>query len=502
MDVDGVLFCLAFGISQPMKEKEQTMIQGLIDAFDWGVLVSFDRQGQVLMNAALVEVFQIPDEVRYNMSYESQMAYVARQLRDERAFLQEVHDTEAQPLIETQELFHTHAGLSVELVSQPLRLAQLIVGRIWHFRGLTESLLDRRGATLMMKRRQELLGLLTAQTVQGRSPREILQGAVNQLGQVLAVDRVMIYQLDETMSEGLRFEWSTPAHAANFKDYYLYFQKNPWVWDFYGVVQRNHVNEDLDNPARKIRTLLKQLAVKTCLSFPIIIQEQLWGVLLLHCCTAERDWSSADIEFLEMLTNQLAIAISHHELQIQLSSIQARIAANNTTDELTLIPNARRFEQVLEKEWQRLAREDLPLTVLSCKIDFFEEYGEAYGEELARACLQQVSWAIALVCQRPADLVARCSTEEFGVILPNTDLDGALFLADQILTSIPKLRINHIHSPVDKYVTISIGINSIVPTLAILPSDLMQSAQEALKDAVNEGGNRIALGAMLAASDR
>lgn len=484
-----------------MKEKEQTMIQGLIDSFDWGVLVSLDRQGPVLMNSAFVEVFQIPHEVRHNMSYESQIAYVARQLRDDQVFMREVHDTEAQPLIETQVLLHTHGGFSFELVSKPLRLDQLIVGRIWHFRGLTGSLLDRHGAAYVMKRRQELLGLLIAQTIQGRSPKEVLRNVVSQLGQIFAVDRVIIYQLDGPAPEGLRFEWSIPARDASCKDYYLYFQNNPWVWDFYSVVQRNHVSQEIKDPAHKVRKLLKQLEVKTCLSFPIIVQDYLWGVLLLHCCAAERDWSSTEIEFLEVLTNQMAIAISHYELRGQLASSQKKIAANNTTDELTLIPNARRFEQVLEKEWQRLAREDLPLTVLSCKIDFFEEYQEAYGEELAHACLQQVSWAIALVCQRPADLVARCSAEEFGVILPNTDLDGALFLADQILTSIPKLQINHIQSPLDKYVTISIGINSIVPTLAILPNDLMQSAQAALQDAIADGGNRIALGAMLSATD-
>ncbi|NJN71948.1 MAG: diguanylate cyclase, partial [Limnothrix sp. RL_2_0] len=236
-------------------------------------------------------------------------------------------------------------------------------------------------------------------------------------------------------------------------------------------------------------------------SFPIIIQDHLWGVLLLHSCSHPRAWLGEEIEFLDVLCNQMAIAIHQYDLDRDLTISQKQIQANNTTDELTLIPNAKYFEQVLEKEWQRLAREDLPLTILMCRIDFFDLYRETYGDELAKQCLQQVSWAIALVCQRPADLVARYKEEEFGVILPNTDLDGALFIADQVLSSIQKLKMNHLQSPIDQHVSISIGINSMVPTLAVLPDDLVNSARLALSKAIQLGGNRITMGEMLCALD-
>ena len=484
-----------------MKDKEQTMIQAFIDSFEWGVLVSLDSHSQMLMNNMFVEIFDVPDEVRYEMSYESQINFVASLMQNEGKFIDEVHVIETQPLLETQELLHTVDGRSFELTSKPIRLDQLVLGRIWNFQGFNASQLSQHRPAFVEKRRQELLAMVVSQTIQKRSPREILRNLVNQLGHIFAVERTMIYQLDGEAPEGMRFEWSMDSYSQSNKDYYHYFQNNPWVWSFYSQVQCNHVDSDSEELSQNAKHLLTKLDVKTCLSFPIILEDHLWGVLLLHCCVQEREWSSSEIEFLEMLTSQVAIAIDHYELQEQLASSQQQIAANNTTDELTLIPNARRFEQVLEQEWQRLAREHLPLTVLFCKIDYFREYQEAYGEELARACLQQVSWAIALVCQRPADLVARYSAEEFGVILPNTDLDGALFLADEILTSIPKLRINHIQSPIDKYVTISIGINSIIPTLTILPYDLTQSSHKALQDAIIDGGNRIALGEMLSAVD-
>ncbi|MGB2924845.1 MAG: diguanylate cyclase [Limnothrix sp.] len=480
-----------------MKQKEKTMIQALIDSFDWGVMVIADSHGQILMNKAFVQIFRIPDEVQDMMTYESQMSYIAGHLRDEAIFLSDMHAAESQPMIETQELLHTTDGQSLEVSSKPIALEQLVVGRIWHFRTFSDDE-SKAGTAFMIKKRQELLSMLIYQTTQKRSPQEILRNVVHQIGEVFAIDRAIIYQLDSKNPEGMRFHWSTEKYETRYLEYYQYLQNNPWLWNFYSQMQCIHVETPQDT-ARKISILLQQLHVKTCLSFPIIVQNNLWGVLLLHSCSAQRQWFAEEIEFLDLFSTQMAIAIHQYDLDRNLTQSQNQIKASNTTDELTLIPNAKKFEQVLEKEWQRMAREDLPLTVFMCQIDFFGLYQETYGEDLAKKCLQQVSWAIALVCQRPADLVARYSTEEFGVILPNTDLDGSLFIADQVLSSIQKLKINHIQSPVDQYISISIGINSMVPNLAVLPTDLVNSARLALKKATKLGGNRIILGEIMGA---
>jgi len=477
-----------------MQQTEEMMLQALIDSFDWGVVVTTDQQDQILMNKTFVQIFRVPSEVQQMMTYESQMSYIAAYLRDEAAFLAEVHLTETQPVIETQELFHTKEGGSLEIFSKPIGINDMVVGRIWHFRESNYATAHL-GTAFVMKKRQELLSTLISQTYQKRSPKEILSHVVNQLGQVFAVDRAIIYQFDE-QNNGMRFEWSIPSYEARYLEYYQYFQNNPWIWSFYSQMQCSHITEEV-GAARQINGLLQQLQVRTCLSFPIIIQNHLWGTLLLHSCSNQREWLGEEIEFLDVLCNQMAIAIHQYDLDRELASSQKQIQASNTTDELTMIPNAKYFEQVLEKEWQRLAREDLPLTILICKIDFFDLYKETYGEELAKQCLQQVSWAIALVCQRPADLVARYKEEEFGVILPNTDLDGALFIADQVLSSIQKLKINHLQSPIDQHVSISIGINAMVPTLAVLPNDLVISARLALRKAIKLGGNRITMGEMM-----
>lgn len=482
-----------------MQQTDEMILQALIDSFDWGVVVVTDRHSQILMNKTFVQIFRIPSEVEQMMTYESQMSYIGANLRDEAAFLTEVHLTETQPVIETQELFHTNDGRSLDIFSKPIGIDAIVVGRIWHFREFNNDTVHL-GAAFVMKKRQELLSTLISQTYQKRSPKEILSHVVNQLGQVFAVERAIIYQLDGQNANGMRFEWSAAPYETRYLEYYQYFQNNPWIWSFYSQMQCSHITEE-EGAARQINGLLQQLKVRTCLSFPIMVQNHLWGVLLLHSCSHGREWLGEEIEFLDVLCNQMAIAIHQYDLDRDLSSSQRQIQASNTTDALTMIPNAKHFENVLEKEWQRLAREDLPLTILMCKIDFFDLYKETYGEDLAKQCLQQVSWAIALVCQRPADVVARYQEEEFGVILPNTDLDGALFIADQVLTSIQKLKMNHLQSPIDQHVSISIGINSMVPTLTVLPNDLVASARLALSKAVKLGGNRITMGEILNAID-
>lgn len=479
-----------------MKQKEQTVIQALIDSFDWGVMVIIDRQSQVLMNRTFITLFRIPEELQEFVTYDSQISYICSQLRDADKFFTEIHDTEVQPLLETQELFHMIDGRSLEVSSKPVAIDQLVVGRIWHFHEFNHYGAQT-GATFVMSKRQSLISTVVAQTYHQRLPKEILSNVVNRLGEVFAIERALIYQLDGQTGEAMRFEWTHQNFSVKCTDYYRYFQENPWVWAFYEQVQCVHLNQTGTDPARKVNQLLQQLGVKTCLSFPIIVGDRLWGVLLLHCCHEHRDWLPEEIEFLEILSNQMAIAIQQTEIREQLTNTQNQIKATNTMDELTLIPNAKRFEQVLEKEWQRLAREELPLTVLSCRVDFFDLYQETYGEELANSCLQQVSWAISLVCQRPADLVARCGRDEFGVILPNTDLDGALFIADQLISSIQKLKISHLQSPAEQYVSISIGVNAMVPTLTMLPSELVNSTRKALGEAIQAGGNQIKVGEIL-----
>ncbi|WP_204103725.1 MULTISPECIES: diguanylate cyclase [Spirulina sp. CCY15215] len=162
-----------------------------------------------------------------------------------------------------------------------------------------------------------------------------------------------------------------------------------------------------------------------------------------------------------------------------------------TFDGLTQIANRRCFDETLEREWRRMVREEEPLSLILCDIDHFKLYNDTYGHPAGDSCLQKVAAAIAGVAQRPGDLVARYGGEEFALILPNTPSYGAVTVAKSIRKSLKKLQIVHGKSRSGQYVTISVGIASLIPTTRSTAEGLLQSADRALYQAKKEGRDRI-----------
>ena len=161
-----------------------------------------------------------------------------------------------------------------------------------------------------------------------------------------------------------------------------------------------------------------------------------------------------------------------------------------TIDGLTQISNRRAFDQRLDKEWHRLAREHLSLSLLLCDVDFFKRYNDRYGHPAGDDCLRAVAKSIESCIRRPADLVARYGGEEFAVILPNTLEDGAVFMATNICQAINNLHIPHEASFVNDHITISIWVSTVFPDKNIDPKTLIESADKALYSAKDQGRDR------------
>ncbi|MBD3308552.1 diguanylate cyclase [candidate division KSB3 bacterium] len=177
-----------------------------------------------------------------------------------------------------------------------------------------------------------------------------------------------------------------------------------------------------------------------------------------------------------------------HEELIKANQELQRLAS---LDGLTRIANRRRFDEYLAFEWKRLAREQLPLSVILGDIDDFKRYNDTYGHLAGDECLKQVAQGITRVIKRPADLVARYGGEEFVVILPNTEMEGAQHLAQAIQTEIQQLQLPHAESSVSEYVTISLGVSTTIPSPASLSDALLDRADSALYEAKAQGKNRI-----------
>jgi diguanylate cyclase (GGDEF)-like protein len=169
-------------------------------------------------------------------------------------------------------------------------------------------------------------------------------------------------------------------------------------------------------------------------------------------------------------------------------------------DGLTQVANRRRFDEFLNQEWHRLKREQTPLSLILCDVDYFKLYNDRYGHLAGDKCLKQIAQALEKTVKRPADLVARYGGEEFAVILPNTELSGAVQVAEMIRSAIKKLKIVHQSSPIDSYVTVSMGISTQIPLKTIAPQSLLASADSALYEAKNQGRNCYFLGNPIAFS--
>lgn len=158
-------------------------------------------------------------------------------------------------------------------------------------------------------------------------------------------------------------------------------------------------------------------------------------------------------------------------------------------DGLTGIPNRRRFDQMLESEWKRAQRNHLPMAVILVDVDYFKAYNDCHGHGAGDICLKQVATILAATVNRSGDLVARYGGEEFVVLMPETVVDGAQRVAEQLCQRIAALQIPHAGSSAASWVTISAGFAAVVPQPEQTPSALLDQADRMLYLAKNSGRN-------------
>jgi len=161
-----------------------------------------------------------------------------------------------------------------------------------------------------------------------------------------------------------------------------------------------------------------------------------------------------------------------------------------TQDALTGLANRRHFDDALAREFRRAAREAAPLSLLLVDLDHFKRFNDSYGHVAGDACLKSVCAQLALSAQRPGDLAARYGGEEMGIILPHTDLSGAMHIARQLQQRIQALDIAH-HASLLGRVTVSIGIATLQGEPGPRsPVELVEAADRALYRAKAAGRNR------------
>ncbi len=163
-----------------------------------------------------------------------------------------------------------------------------------------------------------------------------------------------------------------------------------------------------------------------------------------------------------------------------------------SVDALTDIPNRRKFDEVIVKEWKRSHRYKSALSVIMIDVDKFKEYNDNYGHATGDFCLQKIAGVLKTSVKRPYDFYARYGGEEFIVILPDIDADGAVEVGSTILKAVEELDIPHKFSDVSDHVTISLGIATMSPSKETDPHfKIIDSADKMLYAAKKTGRNRL-----------
>jgi len=177
------------------------------------------------------------------------------------------------------------------------------------------------------------------------------------------------------------------------------------------------------------------------------------------------------------------------ELNSWLHGTNLQLARQARTDGLTDLANRIAFDDALQSEWGRAAREQRSLAVLLIDVDNFKAYNDHYGHPAGDDCLARVARIVRREARRAGDFVARYGGEEFIVLLPDTDLDGAASVADQIRLAFVREAMPHAASTAAPFVTVSVGVAATVPRPSLGPGPLVENADSALYAAKYAGRN-------------
>jgi diguanylate cyclase (GGDEF)-like protein len=180
-------------------------------------------------------------------------------------------------------------------------------------------------------------------------------------------------------------------------------------------------------------------------------------------------------------------------LNERLAEMNLELERLAVTDSLTGLANRRSFNTFLADEWRRAIRQDNYFAVLMVDIDHFKAYNDNYGHLAGDVCLQKIAMSLQAVVHRTGDLVARYGGEEFVIVLPDTNVEGALLLAQAVHGQIAELALSHQASPVHRQVTVSVGVAVEKASAAVTAAQLVAKADAALYRAKETGRNRTVL---------
>ena len=197
---------------------------------------------------------------------------------------------------------------------------------------------------------------------------------------------------------------------------------------------------------------------------------------LCSCSSLEKGTANDLLLELEVLYKEL------EEKNQQLEQLSA-------IDGVTGLFNRYYFENNLSREWRQASRERNIMSLLLICVDSYQEYRVHYGETAGDDCLCEIAGTLHQTLLRPVDTIARYGEDEFAVLLPETDTEGAERVAERMLSAVRKLAVPYQAPGAPAYVTISVGAATLLPQSKETSLSLVGEALKVLLLAKESGGN-------------
>ena len=207
----------------------------------------------------------------------------------------------------------------------------------------------------------------------------------------------------------------------------------------------------------------------------------------LHVRATEEPWV-AEFAPLAAALDDMAAKLAAREEELQIANRHLDELAS--LDGLSGLANRRGFDHEIEREWQKAAASGTSLALMMVDIDYFKLFNDRYGHVSGDTCLRAVGETLSLVTLEEAVLVARYGGEEFALLLPGLDIRRATGLAEEARQAIEDLAIRHSESPIG-HVTISVGVEAVVPDKFQSYANLIEAADRALYEAKHRGRNAV-----------
>ncbi|AKQ56703.1 diguanylate cyclase [Bordetella hinzii] len=182
-------------------------------------------------------------------------------------------------------------------------------------------------------------------------------------------------------------------------------------------------------------------------------------------------------------------ALRQSQQQLLESNMELRRLTNS--DGLTGLGNRRYLDEYLAAEWARAHREQRELSLLMIDVDHFKLFNDLYGHIAGDEALKRVAGTIFACCDRSSDLAARFGGEEFAMVLPGKTAGSARLTAEKLRRNVEALQIPHAEGGTGPWLTVSLGVSTLVPASDRPYTDLIEQADRGLYEAKRQGRNRV-----------